>query len=65
MGNVIKSDRVRLVPKTADQQANQEATCAKTVRLLKLDGEVHAIELTCTCGERTVIELAYVAGEKP
>jgi hypothetical protein len=65
MGNVIKSERVRLVSGPAEQQPNEAASCTKTVRLLKLEGEVQAIELTCSCGERTLIELAYGPAEKP
>ncbi len=32
------------------------------VRLHRADGRVHAIEVTCSCGETKLIELAY--GEK-
>jgi len=31
----------------------------KAVRLLEEDGRVTAIELTCSCGEVTVVELLY------
>lgn len=59
MGNLIKGERVRLLAETNPEPAQPPATCAKSVRLLKLDGEVRAIELTCSCGERSLIELDY------
>jgi hypothetical protein len=35
----------------------------KGVRLLERDGRVHSIELTCACGEVSVIELEYAAAQ--
>lgn len=34
-------------------------SCKKAVRLLEEQGVVHALELTCSCGEVTVVELHY------
>jgi hypothetical protein len=59
MGNLIKGERVRLLAETKPEAEDRPAPCVKSVRLLKLDGEVRALELTCSCGERSVIELAY------
>ena len=33
--------------------------CRKTVRLLRVEEIVHALELTCSCGEITVVQLEY------
>lgn len=33
--------------------------CEKEVRLVRIAGEVRAVELRCSCGEATTIELAY------
>jgi hypothetical protein len=33
--------------------------CKKNVRLLRVEAVVHAIEVTCSCGESTVVELEY------
>ena len=33
--------------------------CKKSVRLLRLDSTVQAIEVTCSCGETTLVELEY------
>ena len=63
MGNLIKGERVRFLAETKPQTEDQPAPCAKSVRLLKLDGEVRALELTCSCGERSVIELDYSEAE--
>lgn len=35
--------------------------CKKSVRLLRIDGSVQALEVTCSCGEITVVELEYQA----
>jgi len=33
----------------------------KTLRFLEEEGVIHAIEVTCSCGESTLIELQYPA----
>lgn len=70
--SIIKHDRVRLDAADAahgePSAATQAASAAparhrlpKGVRLLERDGRVHAIELVCSCGETSVIELDYAA----
>ncbi|MCP3914779.1 MAG: hypothetical protein GY711_04365 [bacterium] len=39
------------------------ATCEKAVRLLESEGLARAIEITCSCGEVTVVELDYADAE--
>ncbi|MCK6445378.1 MAG: hypothetical protein L6Q99_03215 [Planctomycetes bacterium] len=36
----------------------------KKVELVRADGKVRALEITCACGEKTVVELDY-ADDKP
>jgi hypothetical protein len=44
----------------AEPAPDEEAVrCEKEVRLVRLGGEVRAVELRCSCGETTTIELAY------
>lgn len=66
---IIKRDRVQLesvrrVPTAAQFGSKQEPDCEqpKSVRTVEVGGRVQAIELTCACGERTVIELDYDNG---
>jgi hypothetical protein len=68
--SIIKHDRVRIDDGGAPPAGppGQAAALArprtpKGVRLLERDGRVHAIELVCTCGEVSVIELDY--GDAP
>jgi hypothetical protein len=69
--SIIKHDRVRLdVAGAACNEPNGTAPTAqarqrvpKGVRLLERDGRVHSIELTCACGEVSVIELEYAAAQ--
>ena len=42
-----------------EAQAPDAERCAKSVRLMQSEGLVHAIELRCSCGEVTLIELDY------
>jgi hypothetical protein len=50
---VIKSRDVHI-------EARRLESCAKkSVELLQQDGVVHAIQIQCSCGEPTVIELEY------
>ena len=63
--SIIKGGRVRVEEPPAPLPAAVEelpAPCAKVepvVRLLRTDGEVHAIELSCGCGEVHVVRLEY------
>ena len=38
--------------------------CEKRVELLRVEGVVHALEITCSCGEKTVVELDYTEGKE-
>ena len=65
MRNVIKKDRVRIeapAPSTAAGGAASRsagAVPATAVRAVEVDGRIHAIEVTCRCGVRSVVELEY------
>ncbi len=61
MGHVIKRDRIRVVP-AGPKPARAKASAShdeKAVRLVRVDGRVQAIELTCTCGQVSVLEIDY------
>ena len=59
--SVLKAKSVRLQEGAAPAGAPAAARprCAKSVQLLSVQGAVRAIELRCSCGEATVIELEY------
>ena len=65
--SIIKHDRVRIddnradVPSALPVRANSRngARCKKSVQLLSEKNVVHAIEMRCSCGEVTVVELEY------
>jgi len=63
--SIIKHDRVRVgEPCPARQQgakpgASAAARPAKKAELVRHDGEVRAIEVTCACGEVTLVEVEY------
>ncbi|HVS09623.1 MAG TPA: hypothetical protein VMS76_07085 [Planctomycetota bacterium] len=62
--SVLKAKNVRaheVAPAAAATGAQPAARsrCAKSVQLLSVQGAVRAIELRCSCGEATVIELEY------
>jgi hypothetical protein len=69
MSAIIKSSNVRLddsdpsgSPAPAVPNARPAAAAAaheKRVELLRVAERVHALELTCSCGEVTVVELDY------
>ena len=60
--SIIKRQRVNLEPYArASGQAHQE----KSVRLLRRDGVVMALELSCSCGEVTVVEFGEEASGVP
>lgn len=63
---IIKRRRVQLeavhrVPTRAQAASKAQADAAheKSVRALTSDGRVQAIEVTCSCGEITLVELDY------
>jgi len=68
MSAIIKSSNVRLddsdpsgspAPAVPTARPAQPAAHEKRVELLRIGERVHALELTCSCGEITVIELDY------
>ncbi len=65
-GPVIKRERVRLLeriePLEGAAKCSADVGIEKAVRLIEMDGQVHAIELTCTCGEVSVVRLEYPSG---
>lgn len=61
MQSVIKSGQVRHMQPGVPQPDSQRGTpvCRKSVRLLEVEQVIHAIEFTCSCGEKSVVELDY------
>ncbi|MCZ6597400.1 MAG: hypothetical protein O7B99_07175 [Planctomycetota bacterium] len=65
MRSVIKRDNVHVSDEPAHGASRpisgpaEECEPGKTVRLMRAEGYVRAIELTCSCGETTVLELDY------
>lgn len=58
MSPIIKRDHVTLT--TAEQApARPRRGHARAANLLSVDGQVRAIEVSCTCGEKLVVELDY------
>lgn len=62
--SIIKKELVRLsasgaAPAPARGPAARAARHQKAVQLVRVDGRVAALELTCSCGERSVVELEY------
>ena len=62
--SVLKARSVRLQEGAATAPAAGappavRSRCARSVQLLSVEGAVRAIELRCSCGEATVIELEY------
>lgn len=68
---IIKRNRVNVgtghESPTAGHRAKdpQASAHAKHVRLLEHEGRVRAIELTCSCGDVSVIELDYPDAPRP
>ncbi|MEO6708486.1 MAG: hypothetical protein ABI054_11760 [Planctomycetota bacterium] len=68
---IIKHDRVRFedasaeVPSALPSRANagnapkSGARCKKSVQLLREKNIVHGIEVRCSCGEVTLVEIEY------
>ena len=40
-------------------ERRRSTRCEKSVRLLKLENVARALEVTCSCGEVTVVEIEY------
>lgn len=49
---------------SAPSPSAQSAACTPSAELIELNGVVHAIQITCACGERTTIELDYAGDPK-
>lgn len=67
--HIIKHQRVRLDEALADAHAPTGAARARTsgrkqIRLVEHEGLVRALELSCSCGESTRVELVYEPGAK-
>lgn len=71
MNTIIKHDRVR-APDSPSETApalpsrasvpgasRNGSRCKKSVQLLRENDVVHAIEVRCSCGEITVVEINY------
>ena len=63
---IIKKSRVEVRELTPEERAQSAAraprggeACEKSVELVRDRGQVIGIELSCSCGERTVIALDY------
>lgn len=70
MKSIIKKRSVELVERTsepapapgaprASAPPPQGGAHSKVARLVRVEGVVRAIELACTCGETTLVELEY------
>ena len=61
MSSIIKKNSVRMAdeasPHPAPGAAPRPGAHAKRVELLRVGGQVRALEVTCSCGEVTVVEL--------
>ena len=68
---IIKNDCVRVEPGVEEPGSalparagsatppKGQARCQKSVQVLRENDVVHAIEVRCSCGELTVVELEY------
>jgi len=72
--SIIKKELVRLAEAGAQTplptgaaraSAARTARHAKSVQLLRVGARVRALELSCSCGERSVIELEYPDDSAP
>ncbi len=61
MHEVIKRDRVRVQGEPPARQAPPAAThrAAGPIELVRAQGRIVAIRLTCRCGEVSVLEVEY------
>ena len=63
MREIIKRQRVLMSeparPGRGGPGAEAEVEHARVARLLRVEGRVTAIELTCSCGSTSVVELQY------
>lgn len=47
------------LPSAPSRPAAAARRCEKSARPITIEGAIRAIEVTCSCGETTVIELEY------
>jgi hypothetical protein len=63
MHSIVKKQFVQVdAPRPAQpSRAGRAAAsrCEKGLRPLRIEGVVRAVEITCSCGETTVVELEY------
>jgi len=63
MSSVIKRTNVQLANNASNPGARgpaaNSAACVNRVRPLRVGDVVAALEITCSCGETTVVELDY------
>ena len=66
--SIIKHDRVRIDDSSAElpsalpargASAKPSPRCKKSVQLLRERDVVHAIEVRCSCGDITLVEIEY------
>ncbi len=66
MPSIIKNSSVRATrPGAASERSPSDRSCEKSVELLRQGGVVHAIQITCSCGDTTVVELDYPEPSPP
>jgi len=68
--SIIKKELVRLAeagapPAPTRGAAPRAARPPKAVQLLRVGSRVRAVELTCSCGEKSVIEFEYPEDTAP
>ena len=62
MASIVKKQFVQLEAQRAPSAARGARATShgdKRVRALEVEGVVRALEITCSCGETTVVELDY------
>jgi hypothetical protein len=62
---VDAGDAARAVRGPLPARGAPARACSKEVRLLQLDGRVRGLEVTCSCGEVTVVELEFPGRTDP
>jgi hypothetical protein len=65
---ILKHTQIDLAARPAGPRgpaAPQRGHARKECRLIELDGVPRAIEITCACGETTVVELVLESSPKP
>jgi hypothetical protein len=62
LASIVKKQFVQLEAQrspSAGRGARAAAHAQKSVRALKVEGVVRALEVTCSCGETILVELEY------